>query len=125
MKAEGIDIIGFGAGEPDFDTPEHIKAAAKSALDEGFTKYTPASGIKELKEEISRKFKDDNGLRYSDEEIIVSCGAKHALFNAILVLCDEKDEVIVPSPYWVSYPEMIKASGAKVAFLKTSAERNF
>ncbi len=91
MKAEGIDVIGFGAGEPDFDTPEHIKEAVKQALDEGFTKYTPASGIKELKEAIRQKFKRDNNLEYSPEEILVSCGAKHSLFNAILALCDESD----------------------------------
>jgi aspartate aminotransferase len=125
MKAEGIDVIGFGAGEPDFDTPEHIKEAAKQALDEGFTKYTPASGIKELKEAIRQKFKRDNNLEYSPEEILVSCGAKHSLFNAILALCDESDEVILPSPYWLSYPEMIKASGAKMITIATTKEDNF
>ena len=125
MKAEGIDVIGFGAGEPDFDTPEHIKEAAKQALDEGFTKYTPASGIKELKEVIRQKFKRDNNLEYSPEEILVSCGAKHSLFNAILALCDESDEVILPSPYWLSYPEMIKASGAKMITIVTTKEDNF
>ena len=125
MKAEGIDVIGFGAGEPDFDTPEHIKEAAKQALDEGFTKYTPASGIKELKEAIRQKFKRDNNLEYSPEEILVSCGAKHSLFNAILALCDESDEVILPSPYWLSYPEMIKASGAKIITIATTKEDNF
>lgn len=125
MKAEGIDVIGFGAGEPDFDTPEHIKEAAKKALDEGFTKYTPASGIKELKEAICKKFKDDNNLDYSPDEVLVSCGAKHSIFNAILALCNEGDEVILPSPYWVSYPEMIKVAGAKSVILKTTQEDNF
>ncbi|MFH1339046.1 MAG: pyridoxal phosphate-dependent aminotransferase [Candidatus Omnitrophota bacterium] len=120
MKAEGIDVIGFGAGEPDFDTPGHIKEAAKQALDEGFTKYTPASGIKELKEAICQKFRRDNSLDYSPEEILVSCGAKHSLFNAVLALCDERDEAILPSPYWLSYPEMLKASGAKAVILRTT-----
>ncbi|MGD9014744.1 MAG: pyridoxal phosphate-dependent aminotransferase [Candidatus Omnitrophota bacterium] len=125
MKAEGMQVIGFGAGEPDFDTPEHIKQAAKRALDEGFTKYTPSSGIKELKEAICQKFKSDNSLEYLPEEILVSCGAKHSIFNAIFSLCDEADEVILPSPYWVSYPEMIKAAGAKAVILETRQESNF
>ena len=102
MKQEGIDVIGFGAGEPDFDTPIHIKEAAKKAIDSGFTKYTPASGIKELKEAICKKFKNDNNLDCSPGEILVSCGAKHSIFNAILTLCDEGNEVILSSPYWVS-----------------------
>ncbi len=125
MKQEGIDVIGFGAGEPDFDTPPHIKEAAKKAIDEGFTKYTPASGIKELKEAICKKFKNDNNLDYSPEEVLVSCGAKHSIFNAILALCNEGDEAILPSPYWVSYPEMIKVGGAKPIILKTTQENNF
>lgn len=125
MKAEGIDVIGFGAGEPDFDTPEHIKEAAKKALDEGFTKYTPTSGIKELKEAICEKFKDDNDLGYSPEEILVSCGAKHSIYNAILALCEDGDEVILPSPYWVSYPEMIKVAGARSVILETTQENDF
>lgn len=125
MKQEGIDVIGFGAGEPDFDTPIHIKEAAKKAIDSGFTKYTPASGIKELKEAICKKFKNDNNLDCSPGEILVSCGAKHSIFNAILTLCDEGNEVILPSPYWVSYPEMIKVAGAKPTILKTTQENNF
>ncbi len=125
MKQEGIDVIGFGAGEPDFDTPIYIKEAAKKAIDSGFTKYTPASGMKELKEAICKKFKNDNNLDYSPEEILVSCGAKHSIFNAILTLCDEGNEVILPSPYWVSYPEMIKVAGAKPVILKTTQENNF
>ncbi len=125
MKADGIDVVGFGAGEPDFDTPEHIKDAAKKAIDEGFTKYTPASGIPELKKAICRKFKTDNNLDYSPDEVLVSCGAKHSIFNAILALCNEEDEVILPSPYWVSYPEMIKVAGAKAVALKTSHEDSF
>ena len=125
MKQDGIDVIGFGAGEPDFDTPDHIKEVAKIALDEGFTKYTPASGIKELKEAICKKFEIDNGLNYSPEEIIVSCGAKHSVYNAIIATCDESDEVILPSPYWVSYPEMVKLSGAKLVVIETSQKNNF
>ena len=125
MKADGIDIIGFGAGEPDFDTPEHIKEAAKKALDEGFTKYTPASGTAELKEAICNKFKNDNNLDYSPAEIIVSCGAKHSIYNVIMTLCSEGDEVVLPSPYWVSYPEVIKATGAKPVILQTTQENNF
>lgn len=125
MKADGIDVVGFGAGEPDFDTPEHIKEAAKKAIDEGFTKYTPASGIPELKKAICRKFKTDNTLDYSPDEVLVSCGAKHSIFNAILALCNKEDEVILPSPYWVSYPEMIKVAGAKAVVLKTAQEDSF
>ena len=125
MIEEGINVVGLGAGEPDFDTPEYIKEAAKRALDEGFTKYTPASGLKQLKEAIAQKFKSENNLEYSSEEIIVSCGAKHSLFNAILVLCNEGDEVILPAPYWVSYPEMIKVAGGKPIILTTTPEDKF
>jgi aspartate aminotransferase len=125
MKQKGIDVISFGAGEPDFDTPAHIKESAKKALDEGFTKYTPASGIKELKGAVCKKFREDNNLTFSPEEILVSCGAKHSIFNAILTLCDEGDEVILPSPYWVSYPEMIKVAGGKPVILKTTQEDSF
>jgi len=125
MEQEGIDVIGFGAGEPDFDTPVHIKEAAKKALDEGFTKYTPASGMRELKEAICKKFKDDNNLDYSPGEILVSCGAKHSIFNAVLALCNEGDEVILPSPYWVSYPEMIKVAGARPVAIETTQKNNF
>lgn len=125
MQSEGINVVGFGAGEPDFDTPLNIKESAKKAIDKGFTKYTPTSGIKELKDAICQKFKKDNGLIYSPEEIIVSCGAKHSLFNAILTLCDEGDEVIVPAPYWVSYAEMIKVAGAIPVIIETTAESDF
>jgi len=125
MKAQGIDVVGFGAGEPDFDTPDHIKEAAKKALDRGFTKYTPASGMRELKEAICRKLKEENGLEYEPDQVLISCGAKHSIFNAILALCDEGDEVILPSPYWVSYPEMIKLAQAKPVIIKTTQENNF
>ncbi len=125
MQAEGINVIGFGAGEPDFDTPVNIKEAAKRAIDRGFTKYTPTAGIKELREAICAKFRLDNKLEYSPEEILVSCGAKHSIFNAIIALCNEEDEVILPSPYWVSYPEMIKLTGAEAVILETTAENDF
>jgi len=125
MKAEGIDVIGFSAGEPDFDTPSYIKKAAKKALDEGFTKYTPASGIEELKKAICQKLKEENNLEYHTSEIIVSCGAKHCLYNAFQVLCQEGDEVILSVPYWVSYTEQIKLSGAKPIFIETSEEDGF
>ena len=125
MKAEGFNIIGFGAGEPDFDTPSHIKNAAKVAIDAGFTKYTPASGTKELKEAVCKKFKIDNDLDYKPEKILISCGAKHSLYNAIVAICSEGDEVIIPSPYWVSYPEMVKASGAMPVILKATKKNNF
>jgi len=125
MKKEGIDVIGFGAGEPDFDTPSHIKEAAKGAIDKGFTKYTPAGGMKELKSAICDKFSKDNNLEYKENEIIVSCGAKHSLFNAICSICNDDDEVIIPAPFWVSYPEMVKASGAKPIIIPTDQKDGF
>ncbi|MFH1406465.1 MAG: pyridoxal phosphate-dependent aminotransferase [Candidatus Omnitrophota bacterium] len=125
LAASGVDVVGFGAGEPDADTPVSIKQKAIEAITEGFTKYTPSTGIIELKEAICKKFKQDNSLSYEPSQIVVSCGAKHALFNSILALCDEGDEVIIPSPYWVSYPEMVKVSGAKAVFLKTRQENDF
>jgi len=125
MKAEGQDVIGFGAGEPDFDTPEHIKAAAMGSLDAGFTKYTPSSGIPELRSAISEKLKADNGLDYKPSQIIVTCGAKHACFNAMLATLDPGDEVIIPAPYWLSYPEMAKLVGAEPVIVPTTAENNY
>ncbi len=125
MRAEGIDIIGFGAGEPDFDTPENIKEAAVICLKEGFTKYTPVGGIDTLKEAIITKFKRDNGLDYNKSEIIVSCGAKHSIYNAAQVLFEEGDEVIIPAPYWVSYPDIVALSGAEPVILETSQENGF
>lgn len=125
MRAEGIDVIGFGAGEPDFDTPSHIKEAAKRALDEGFTKYTPVSGIEELKKAICQKLKKENSLDYRTSEIIVSCGAKHCLYNALQVLCQEGEEVILPAPYWVSYIEQIKLAGARPVLVETGEESGF
>jgi len=125
MQAEGIDVIGFGAGEPDFDTPEPIKEAAISAIKAGFTKYTADSGIPELKKAISEKFKRDNHLEYEPAQILVSSGAKHSLFNAIFVLCDDLDEVIIPAPYWVSYEEQVKMAGATPVIAHTNEANDF
>src|SRR6202163_4080208 len=123
MKSEGIDVCGFGAGEPDFDTPEHIKAAAIAAIEAGFTKYTPSSGIPELRQAISEKLQADNELTYRASQIVVSNGAKHACYNAILATCQPGDEVIIPSPYWVSYPDMVRLAGADPVIVPTT-ERN-
>jgi aspartate aminotransferase len=123
MKAEGLDVCGFGAGEPDFDTPEHIKTAAIDALNAGFTKYTPSSGIPELRQAIAEKLAADNGLSYRAGQIVCSNGAKHACYNAILATCQPGDEVIIPSPYWVSYPDMVRLAGADPVILPTM-ERN-
>jgi len=125
MKAEGQDVIGFGAGEPDFDTPQHIKDAAIKALNQGFTKYTPASGIPELRQAIADKFKRENGLSYKPSQVIVSCGGKHSCYNVILATCQEGDEVIIPAPYWLSYPEMVKLASAKPVILETSDKTEF
>ena len=125
MKAKGLDVIDFGVGEPDFDTPQHIKQAGIDAINQGFTKYTPAAGTPELRQAVADKLKRDNDLDYPPAQIIVSCGAKHSLFNVILALCQEGDEVIIPAPYWVSYPEMVKAAGAKNVFLPTDESTQF
>lgn len=120
MKAQGVDIVGFGAGEPDFDTPDNIKEAAYKAIKEGKTKYTPVGGTDELKEAIMEKFKRDCGLSYSKSQIVVSCGAKHTLYNIACALFQEGDEVIIPAPYWVSYPDQVKLMGATPIFADTS-----
>ena len=125
MKAEGHDVVGFGAGEPDFDTPQHIKDAAIKALNEGFTKYTASSGIPELRQAIADKFKRENGLSYQPSQIIVSCGGKHSCYNLIMATCEEGDEVIIPSPYWLSYPEMVKLASAKPVILPTTDKTEF
>ena len=119
MKRQGLDVISFGAGEPDFDTMQNIKDAAKKAIDDGFTKYTPTSGIMELKVAIAAKLRRDNWLDYDPTQILVSTGGKQALFNAIMTLVDFNDEVIIPLPYWVSYQEMVKLAGGSCAFIKT------
>src|SRR6185295_395309 len=125
MKAAGEDVVGFGAGEPDFDTPQHIKDACAQALAAGFTKYTPAAGIPELREAIADKFKRENGLTYKPSQIIVSCGGKHSCYNVILATCEAGDEVIIPSPYWLSYPEMVKLAGAKPVIIETTDKTEF
>ena len=125
MKAAGEDVVGFGAGEPDFDTPDHIKKAAIDALNAGFTKYTPSSGIPELREAIAAKFQRENGLTYKPSQIIVSNGGKHSCYNVILATCQEGDEVLIPSPYWLSYPEMVKLAGATPVILPTSDRTEF
>jgi aspartate aminotransferase len=111
LKAEGHDVVPFSAGEPDRDTPEHIKQAAVEALRQGRTRYTPTAGIPPLRRAIAEKFRRDNGLTYAPEDILVSCGGKHALFNVMQAVIDDGDEVLIPSPYWTSYPEMVKACG--------------
>lgn len=125
MKAEGHDVVGFGAGEPDFDTPPHIKDACAAALAAGFTKYTPSSGIPELRQAVADKFKRDNGLTYKPSQIIVSCGGKHSCYNVVLATCEAGDEVIIPAPYWLSYPEMVKLAGATPVILPTSDKTEF
>jgi aspartate aminotransferase len=125
MLANGQDVCGFGAGEPDFDTPEHIKQAAIEALQQGFTKYTPSSGTPDLRQAISDKFKEDNGLNYKPGQIIVSNGAKHSCFNAIMATCQPGDEVLIPAPYWLSYPEMVRMAGAEPVIVPTSEENQW
>ncbi len=124
LRAEGRDIIGLGAGEPDFDTPEHIKDAAIKALGEGFTKYTPVGGTTGLIQAIIQKFKKENRLKYTADQILVSCGCKHSLYNLMQALLNPGDEVIIPAPYWVSYPDMAKLAGAETVIIKTNAESN-
>lgn len=125
LKKEGHDVIGLGVGEPDFNTPDYITAAAKQAIDEGRTKYTPAGGLIELKEVISQKLKQDNQLDYMTDEIIVTTGAKHALYTLFQVLLNEGEEVIVPAPYWVSYPEQIKLAGGNPVIVNTLEDKQF
>jgi len=125
LKAEGRDIIGFGAGEPDFDTPENIKQAAIKAIADGFTKYTPVGGTDELKDAIIGKLSRDNGLDYRRNQVVVSCGAKHSLYNLAQVLFEEGDEVIIPAPYWVSYADIVILTGAKPIIVQTSEEKDF
>ena len=122
MKAEGIDVVGMSAGEPDFDTPDNIKQAAIKAINDGITKYTPSSGLPALRKAVADKFQKDNGLNYKPEEIIVNCGAKHSVFLAIMALVDEGDEVIIPTPYWVSYPEMVKVAGGTPVIVEALPE---
>jgi aspartate aminotransferase len=125
LKAQGIDIVGFGAGEPDFDTPDHIKEAAIKAINDNFTRYTPATGIDSLKDAIIDKFKRDNNLVYKRDEVLVSCGGKHGLYNLYQAIFQEGDEVIVPAPYWVSNPSMIELAGAKPVIVETVEADNY
>jgi aspartate aminotransferase len=123
MREQGIDVISFSAGEPDFDTPEHIKKAAADALARGQTKYTAASGLPALRKAVAAKFKKDNGLDYDPAQIVVSCGAKHSLYNVMQAILEEGDEAIIPAPYWVSYPAMVKCAGATPVIVATT-EKN-
>jgi len=125
LKAEGKDIIGLGAGEPDFDTPDHIKKAAISALNAGFTKYTAVDGIPELKLAIINKFVRDNGLTYTPNQVLVSCGGKHSFYNLVEALINVGDEVIIPAPYWVSYPEMVLLANGEPVIIKSGLEQGF
>jgi len=125
LKSEGKDIVNFAAGEPDFDTPDFIKDAAYEAIRSGFTKYTPTTGTPELKKLICDKFKKDNSLEYNPNQIVVSCGAKHSIFNALFVLINRDDEVLMSSPYWVSYPEMVNLCEGKPVFIETLPRNNF
>ena len=123
MKADGLDVVGFGAGEPDFNTPDHIKQAAFDAINNNMTRYTPASGTLELKKAVCKKFKDDNGLDYEPSQIVISNGAKHSLVNAFGAVLNPGDEVIIPAPFWVSYPEMVKfCDGVPVIIHTTEAD---
>lgn len=125
LKAAGRDVIGLGAGEPDFDTPDNIKNAAKEAMDRGETKYTPVAGIPQLRQAISDKFKRENGLDYAPSQVIVGTGGKQILFNAFMATLNKGDEVIIPAPYWVSYPEMVAICGGEAVPIKTSIDHQF
>lgn len=125
MKGSGLDVCSFSAGEPDFDTPDHIKAAAQKALSDGKTKYGPASGEPKLKEAIAKKLQKDNALNYQPENIIVTNGGKHSLYNLMMALIEAGDEVIIPVPYWVSYPEMVALAGGKSVLVETDAATGY
>ncbi|HSA31750.1 MAG TPA: pyridoxal phosphate-dependent aminotransferase [Candidatus Omnitrophota bacterium] len=122
LSSQGHDVVNFGAGEPDFDTPEIIKQAGIQAIQKGFTKYTPSIGTLSLRQEIAKKFSRDNKLEYKPSQIVVSCGAKHSIYSIIQVLADDGDEVLIPAPYWVSYPEMVKLAGAVPVYIATTPE---
>jgi len=125
MKADGINVISFGVGEPDFTTPQNIKDAAIEAIRKGFTTYTPASGLPQLKQAICAKLKTENKLEYKPENIVVSNGAKHSLYNIFQAICNPGDEVIIPVPYWVSYPDMVKMADANPVFVNCTEENEF
>lgn len=125
LKAAGENVISFGVGEPDFNTPAHIIQAAKDALDKGYTKYVAASGLPALKKAVCKKFKDDNNLEYQPSQIVISNGAKHSIFNAVFATIDPGDEVIIPSPYWLTYPEVVKCCGGVPVYVTTTRESGF
>lgn len=125
MKADGISVIGFGAGEPDFNTPEYIIDSAKKAIDTGFTKYTPAAGMVELKQAVCEKFKKDNNLTYDPAQIVISSGAKSSLYHAICAIVDDGDEVVLPTPFWLTYPELIKLAGGKCVYVSAKKENGY
>src|SRR4030042_3668536 len=125
MKAQGLDVIDFGAGEPDFDTPEVIKRAAVKALAAGFTKYTAAGGIDELKDAVIQKFQKENGLRYERNQVLISCGAKHSLYTLFQAILNPGEEVLIPAAYWVSYPDMALLGGAKPVFVSAPESKGF
>jgi len=125
LKAQGVDVVGFGAGAPDFDTPEYIKEAAIKSLKAGQTKYTPAAGIPQLRKAIAEKLLKDNGLEYTPEQIIVNIGGKHSVYEAMQAVLDPGDEVILPTPYWVTYPETIKLAGAKAKIIETDKTNDY
>ncbi len=125
MKAKGVDVVGFGAGEPDFDTPVVIKDAAKKALDQGFTKYTPTAGIQPLREAIAARVAKDHGITYAPNQVLVSCGGKHALFNLFQALVNAGDEVVIFTPYWVSYADMVRVAGGVPVLVETTMDTGF
>ena len=125
LKAKGIDIAGFGAVEPDFNTPDHIKEAAIKAINDNFTRYTPVVGIDPLKDAVIEKFKRDNNLEYKREEVLISCGGKHSLYNLFQAIFQEGDEVIIPAPYWVSYPPMVELAGARPIIIETDEKDDY
>lgn len=125
LKAQGVDVVGFGAGEPDFDTPQYIKDAAIKALNEGKTKYTPAAGIIELRTAIAKKLERDNGLKYAPEQVVVNLGGKHSVYEAMQAVLDPGDEVLLPRPYWVTYPEAIKLAGGVTKIIETDKANSY
>jgi aspartate aminotransferase len=125
LKAEGRDVIGLGAGEPDFDTPDHIKQAAIEAINRGFTKYTPVDGTTSLKQAVIEKFKHDNDLEYAPDQILVSCGGKQSFYNLAQALLDPGDEVVIPAPYWVSYPDMVLLASATPVIVETGSDQRY
>ncbi|HHY48022.1 MAG TPA: pyridoxal phosphate-dependent aminotransferase [Firmicutes bacterium] len=125
MRKKGIDVVSFGIGEPDFDTPDYVKEAGIDAINRGYTKYTQASGSPELKEAICEKLKRDNNLDYQPSQVIVSCGAKHAIYNIMQAMCEDGDEIIIPSPYWLSYPEQVRLNGGIPVFVKADFGQGF